>query len=138
MIFWHFLQLYWLFYYFIIFCCNYREVFRPTTLNVGPFKIISSTGKVDPGKIQRIKIYSIPNDVKEYNETVMFILKDGSAQHKRGKPIYLTCAGSVPNISLEDLQYIFQEVYIVETYDGTNEIKQVIFKTFFLSASVFI
>lgn len=102
---------------------------RPTILTVGPFKIVSSTGKVDPGKTQRIKICSVPREVKEYNETIMFILKEGSARDRKGKPVTLTTVGAVPNIGLDDYSYIFQELYVVESYDGTDEMKQVSYKT---------
>lgn len=102
-----------------------KETRRQTTLTVAPFKIVSSTGKVDPGKTQRIKICSLPREVKEYNETVMFILKEGSVKDRKGKPVYLTTVGCVPKIGLDDFSYIFQELHVVESYDGTDEMKQV-------------
>lgn len=98
---------------------------RATTLNAGIFKIISSTGKVEPGKIHRIKIYCVPTDVKTYEETLLFSILEGNAQERKGKNLLLTADGAVPHINLDDFRFIFQEVHIVKTYHSIDEIKQV-------------
>lgn len=100
-------------------------MFRPTTLTAGVFRIISSTGRIEPGKTQRINVYCVPNIVQKFEETVMIILKEGNAQERKGKPLLLTVDGAVPNVNLDDCRYIFQEVYVVETYNTADEIKQV-------------
>lgn len=102
-----------------------REVHRATTLNAGVFRIISSTGKILPGKTQRINVFCCPIGVKRYEETVLITLKEGNMQGRKGESLLLTVDGAVPNVNLDDARYLFQEIYVADTFNITDDVHQV-------------
>lgn len=104
-----------------------REVKRVTELKAGVFRIVSSTGKIDAGKTERIKVFCIPTDVHKFEETLLLFITGGNGEDKKGKSFLLTVEGAVPNINLDDFAFVFQEVYVVDTYNNIADAKQVIY-----------